>query len=141
MNHALLNNLKQLTHQVKANREMNCEDSSFTDWRERELDNKIFELDKYIEMKDSSEILKGTVDAISLAKKSLSYFRQYQRSRFLVYLSIMWIGWIILLFFKIFGTRRPVVSRNILLVADITFACILIIIFTTHRGTILHVRS
>ncbi|XP_076234121.1 GPI ethanolamine phosphate transferase 1 [Calliopsis andreniformis] len=131
INYALLNNLKQLIHQVKANREMNCED--FIDWRERELDNIISELDKDIEVKDLHGRLEETVNAIQLAKKSLSYFRQYQRLRFLTYLSIMWIGWIVLLFFKIAGIERPIVNRVILLIADILFVCILITIFISHK--------
>ncbi|XP_043254750.1 GPI ethanolamine phosphate transferase 1-like isoform X2 [Colletes gigas] len=133
INHALLNNLKQLTYQVKANREMNCVDNRFTDWREMELDYKISTLDKYLEGKNSRENLNDIVDTIKIAKESLSYFRQYQRSWFLMYLSIMWLGWIILLFFKIAGTKRRAINHIILLVADIAFACILVTIFIMHK--------
>ncbi|XP_076164323.1 GPI ethanolamine phosphate transferase 1 isoform X2 [Ptiloglossa arizonensis] len=133
INHALLNNLKQLTYQVKANREMNCENNRFSDWKEIELDYKISILDKYLREKNLREKLIEIVDTIELAKESLSYFRQYQRLRFLIYLSIMWLGWIILLFFKIAGAKRLIINRNALLVADITFISILITIFIMHK--------
>ncbi|CAK9808629.1 GPI ethanolamine phosphate transferase 1 [Anthophora plagiata] len=133
INHALLNNLKQLTHQVKANCKMNCENNEFTDWRERELDMKISTLNKHFETEDSNETLKEIVDAIKLAKKSLLYFRQYQRTRFLIYLSIMWLGWITLLFLKISGSRRPVVHSFTLLIVDIVFPILLITTFIEHK--------
>ncbi|XP_015440246.1 PREDICTED: GPI ethanolamine phosphate transferase 1 [Dufourea novaeangliae] len=132
MNNALLNNLKQLTHQVKANREMNCEDNGFADWREAQLYNKISVLEKYLTT-DSRGRLKETVDTIELAKESLLYFRQYQRSRFLIYLSTMWLGWIVLLFVKIAGRERLTINRLILWVADVAFVCILITIFIMHK--------
>lgn len=132
-NRALLNNLKQLTYQVKANRKMNCEDDGHANWREKELDNKISALEKYVEVKDSRERLKETVDAIGLAKESLSYFRQYQRSRFLIYLSTMWLGWIILLFFKLAGAKRAATNYVILTISDITFAAILITVCIMHK--------
>lgn len=140
INHALLNNLKQLTYQVKANREMNCENNRFSDWKEIELDYKISILDKYLREKNLREKLIEIVDTIELAKESLSYFRQYQRLRFLIYLSIMWLGWIILLFFKIAGAKRLIINRNALLVADITFISILITIFIMHKGTVSYLQ-
>ncbi|XP_031825596.1 GPI ethanolamine phosphate transferase 1 isoform X2 [Nomia melanderi] len=133
INEALLNNLKQLTHQVKANREMNCENNKFSDWRVNQLYNKISTLDKHHQMKDSKERFKETVDAIKLAKDSLLYFRQYQRSWLLIYLSTMWLGWIVLLFFKIAGTERSIINRFALLITDISFICILIIVFVTYK--------
>ncbi|XP_054012026.1 GPI ethanolamine phosphate transferase 1 isoform X2 [Hylaeus anthracinus] len=132
-NNALLNNLKQLTYQVKANREMICENNGFTDGRERELDYKISELNNHLERKDLKEQLNETVNTIELAKEYLSYFRQYQRSRFLIYLSTMWLGWITLLFFKIAGVKRPIINRTVLLISDIAFACILITIFIIYE--------
>ncbi|KAK9294452.1 hypothetical protein QLX08_010915 [Tetragonisca angustula] len=133
INHALLNNLKQLTYQVKANRKMNCEDNGFADWREIELDNKISILDKDSETEDSNEKLKEIIDGIKLAKKSLTYFRQYQRKRFLLYLSVIWLGWITLLFLKITGVNRSVVNSFILLTTDCVFIVVVIIIFITHK--------
>lgn len=135
-NRALLNNLKQLAHQVKANRKMNCEDDGHANWREEELDNKISALDRSVEVKDSRERLKETVDAIGLAKESLSYFRQYQRSRFLIYLSTMWLGWIILLFIKLAGAKRAATNYVILTISDIAFAAILITVCIMHKGKI-----
>ena len=140
INHALLNNLKQLTYQVKANRKMNCEDNGFADWREIELDNKISILDKDSETEDSNEKLKEIIDGIKLAKKSLTYFRQYQRKRFLLYLSVIWLGWITLLFLKITGVNRSVVNSFILLTTDCVFIVVVIIIFITHKGMIFYIE-
>lgn len=133
INYALLNNLKQLTYQVKANHKMNCEDNEYADWREIELDNKIITLDKDLET-DLNERLKEIINSIKLAKKSLLYFRQYQRTRFLLYLSIMWLGWIISLFFKITGVNRPVIHSFILLITNIVFLISIITIFIMYKG-------
>ncbi|XP_033328137.2 GPI ethanolamine phosphate transferase 1 [Megalopta genalis] len=132
-NDALLNNLKQLSHQVKANREIICEDSRFTDQRVTQLYNKINTLEKHLGTKDLSKRFDETVDTIKLAKESLLYFRQYQRTRLLIYLSTMWLGWIVLLFSKIAGTERRIINRFILLVADIALVCILITIFLLYK--------
>lgn len=134
INYALLNNLKQLTYQVKANHKMNCEDNEYADWREIELDNKIITLDKDLETADLNERLKEIINSIKLAKKSLLYFRQYQRTRFLLYLSIMWLGWIISLFFKITGVNRPVIHSFILLITNIVFLISIITIFIMYKG-------
>lgn len=134
INYALLNNLKQLTYQVKANHKMNCEDNEYADWREIELDNKIITLDKDLETADLNERLKEIINSIKLAKKSLLYFRQYQRTRFLLYLSIMWLGWIISLFFKITGINRPVIHSFILLITNIVFLISIITIFIMYKG-------
>lgn len=134
INYALLNNLKQLTYQVKANHKMNCEDNEYADWREIELDNKIITLDKNLETADLNERLKEIINSIKLAKKSLLYFRQYQRTRFLLYLSIMWLGWIISLFFKITGVNRPVIHSFILLITNIVFLISIITIFIMYKG-------
>ncbi|KAG9433895.1 GPI ethanolamine phosphate transferase 1 [Apis mellifera carnica] len=133
INYALLNNLKQLTYQVKANHKMNCEDNEYADWREIELDNKIVTLDKDFETADLNEKLKEIINSIKLAKKSLLYFRQYQRTRFLLYLSIMWLGWIISLFFKITGVNRPVIHSFILLITNIVFLISIITIFIIYK--------
>uniref|UniRef100_V9IA09 GPI ethanolamine phosphate transferase 1 n=2 Tax=Apis cerana TaxID=7461 RepID=V9IA09_APICE len=133
INYALLNNLKQLTYQVKANHKMNCEDNEYADWREIELDNKIITLDKDLETADLNERLKEIINSIKLAKKSLLYFRQYQRTRFLLYLSIMWLGWIISLFFKITGVNRPVIHSFILLITNIVFLISIITIFIMYK--------
>lgn len=111
---------------------MNCEDNA--DWREIELDNKIVTLDKDFETADLNEKLKEIINSIKLAKKSLLYFRQYQRTRFLLYLSIMWLGWIISLFFKITGVNRPVVHSFILLITNIVFVILVITIFIMYKG-------
>lgn len=134
INYALLNNLKQLTYQVKANHKMNCEDNEYADWREIELDNKIVTLDKDFETADLNEKLKEIINSIKLAKKSLLYFRQYQRTRFLLYLSIMWLGWIISLFFKITGVNRPVIHSFILLITNIVFLISIITIFIIYKN-------
>ncbi|XP_061930993.1 GPI ethanolamine phosphate transferase 1 isoform X4 [Apis cerana] len=134
INYALLNNLKQLTYQVKANHKMNCEDNEYADWREIELDNKIITLDKDLETADLNERLKEIINSIKLAKKSLLYFRQYQRTRFLLYLSIMWLGWIISLFFKITGVNRPVIHSFILLITNIVFLISIITIFIMYKA-------
>ncbi|XP_048261823.1 GPI ethanolamine phosphate transferase 1 isoform X3 [Bombus terrestris] len=133
INHALLNNLKQLTYQVKANHKMNCENNGLADWREIELDNKISTFDKDSETEDLNEKLKEIVNTIKLAKKSLLYFRQYQRTRFLLYLSIIWLGWIILLFFKITGVIRPRVNSFILLITNCVFIVLVTMIFIVHK--------
>ncbi|XP_076656590.1 GPI ethanolamine phosphate transferase 1-like isoform X3 [Halictus rubicundus] len=132
-NDALLSNLKQLTHQVKANREIICEDSSLMDQRVTQLYNKISALEKRLETNNLRKRFDETINTIKLAKESLLYFRQYQRSRLLIYLSTMWLGWIVLLFLKIAGTERSHINRVILLVADIALVCILVIIFVLYK--------
>lgn len=113
---------------------MNCEDNEYADWREIELDNKIVTLDKDFETADLNEKLKEIINSIKLAKKSLLYFRQYQRTRFLLYLAIMWLGWIISLFFKITGVNRPVIHSFILLITNIVFLISIITIFIIYKG-------
>lgn len=119
---------------MKANHKLNCIDNGYADWREIQLDDKISILDKYVGTEDPNEKLKEIVNTIKLAKQSLVYFRQYQRTRFLIYLSIMWAGWIILLFLKITGVKRPAVNSLILLIIDMLFVLLITAIFITSKG-------
>ncbi|KAL6264062.1 hypothetical protein P5V15_004141 [Pogonomyrmex californicus] len=128
--HSLLSNVKQLMHQVTENRAINCE--SNIDWRETQLNDKIRKAVKHLREGNVMAGIQKADEAINFSKEALLYFRQYQRIRFLVYLSIMWIGWIIMLFLKITGVKHRHVQTSVLLLVNIGFASLLIIMFIRH---------
>jgi len=122
-------------HQVTGNRAISCKNSRNIDWREIQLNAKISQIEQHFNKGNITEGIREGDEAINLSKKILLYFRQYQRIRFLIYLSIMWLGWIVVLFLKIAGVRR----RNLqipLLRYFITFgfASILVITLVGHLG-------
>ncbi|XP_070158756.1 GPI ethanolamine phosphate transferase 1 isoform X1 [Polyergus mexicanus] len=128
--HFLLSNVKQLAHQVTGNRAINGETS--TDWREMQLNNRIRKIEEYFDKRSIIDGIRESEEAISFGKEALSYFRQYQRIRFLLYLSIMWLGWIVVLFLKITGTKRRCLRFSLLIVVNIGFASLLIIMLIGH---------
>ncbi|CAL1679696.1 unnamed protein product [Lasius platythorax] len=125
--HFLLSNVKQLAHQVTGNRAITGETS--IDWRETQLNNRIRKIEGHIDKGSIIDGIREGEETISFGKEALSYFRQYQRIRFLIYLSIMWLGWIVVLFLKITGTKRKRQNLRISLLqfVNIGFACLLII--------------
>ncbi|XP_032672659.1 GPI ethanolamine phosphate transferase 1 [Odontomachus brunneus] len=129
---ALLSNVKQLAHQVTGNRAINCGNGGHTDWREEQLNDKIRKIEYYFDRGDVTEGIREGDAAIIFAKEALLYFRQYQRTRFLTYLSIMWFGWITILFLKIAGVKRQYRRISLLLLTNIGFASLLIITLMGH---------
>ncbi|EFN65621.1 GPI ethanolamine phosphate transferase 1 [Camponotus floridanus] len=128
--YSLLNNVKQLAYQVMGNRAINGETS--IDWRETQLNSRIRKIEEHIGKGSIIDGIRESEEAISFGKEALSYFRQYQRIRFLIYLSIMWLGWIVILFLKITGTKRRCFRISILQFVNIGFASLLIIILIRY---------
>lgn len=132
--HSLLSNIKQLMHQVTGNRAISCKDSGNIDWREIQLNAKISQIEQHFNKGNIMEGIREGDEAISFSKEALSYFRQYQRTRFLIYLSIMWLGWIIVLFLKIAGIKRRTLKIPLLRFTNFGFASLLIITLVGHLG-------
>lgn len=132
---ALLGNVKQLAHQVTGNRAANCGNGGRADWREEQLSEKIRKIERHLDRGDVTEGIRESDAASVFAKEALLYFRQYQRTRFLTYLSIMWFSWITVLFLKLTGTRRQYRRIPLLLLTNIGFASLLIITLTGHIGS------
>ncbi|XP_015185779.1 PREDICTED: GPI ethanolamine phosphate transferase 1 isoform X2 [Polistes dominula] len=133
---ALLNNLKQLSYQVIENRILHCGiGDDFVDWRELKLNKYIWEINQYINNGKIMEGIKMAEEGITLAKEYLYYFKQYQRNRFLMYMTFMWIGWIILLFLKIVGIPRQEIKLSLLLLFDIIFVISLIVLIIRYVGS------
>lgn len=128
--HSLISNVKQLAHQVSGNREISCQNSGYTDWREARLNDKIRKANQHISRRNIMAGIREGDDAISFSKEALSYFRQYQRIRFLVCLSLMWLGWIVLLFLKITGVQHQSSQKSTLV--NIGFASLLALIWISH---------
>ncbi|XP_026674612.1 GPI ethanolamine phosphate transferase 1 isoform X2 [Ceratina calcarata] len=135
VNRALFNNLKQLNFQVKAMKEMSCKDRRYADKREQEVDKKISHLYKYVETGIPDENLNEIVDTIKSAKDVLKYYRQYQRTQFLLYLSMMWIGWIIVLFMKMSCAKQSSVQYGYVFLTDVLFFFSIILIPAMHKIT------
>ncbi|CAG5106878.1 Similar to PIGN: GPI ethanolamine phosphate transferase 1 (Homo sapiens) [Cotesia congregata] len=104
---ALLNNIKQLLNQVKGNRlTASGEGSSYSNWRERELEKMIDKVEKLLHDNKVVEAIRVAEETIEKCKSYLYYYRQYQKNQLIVYLTLMWLGWIVLLVLKITGTPR-----------------------------------
>jgi len=130
--HSLISNVKQLAHQVTGNRAISCQNSDHLDWRQIHLNDKIRKAQQHISKRNMMAGIREGDDAISFSKEALSYFRQYQRIRFLIYLSIMWLGWIVILFLKITGVKRRYPRIFVLQLVNIGFASLLIIMLVGH---------
>lgn len=131
---ALLGNVKQLAHQVAGNRAISCGNSGPVYRREERLSDRIRRIERYLDRGNVTEGIREGDEAIIFAKEALSYFRQYQRTRFLIYLSIMWFGWIIVLFLRLTGAKRRYRRISLLLLANVGFASLLIITLIGHIG-------
>ncbi|XP_029154828.1 GPI ethanolamine phosphate transferase 1-like isoform X2 [Nylanderia fulva] len=105
----LLSNVKQLAHQVTGNRAIY--DDTNIDWRETQLNNRIRKIEEHINKRNITDGIREAEEAIHFGKEALLYFRRFSRMRFLISLSIMWLGWIITLFSKITGMKRK--RRNL----------------------------
>ncbi|XP_033216192.1 GPI ethanolamine phosphate transferase 1 isoform X2 [Belonocnema kinseyi] len=104
---AFLRNIKQLVLQVKANRELSLGSNDIsTHWRDEELHKRIHQIEALIREGKIPQSMDVAEKTVLLAKESLYYFRQYQRNRFMLYLTFMWFGWIALLFLKVAGKPR-----------------------------------
>ncbi|XP_034936003.1 GPI ethanolamine phosphate transferase 1 [Chelonus insularis] len=104
---ALMNNIEQLYIQIKANRVVASGDGpSHFNWREKELKNMINDIKNLLnEMKIVEAIVKAK-EALKLSKEVLYYYRRFQRNQLIMYLTIMWLGWIALLILKLTGVKR-----------------------------------
>lgn len=132
---SLLSNVKQLMHQIAGNRVINCENTDHVDWREIQTNDKIRKVEQHLSKRNMMAGIRVADETISFSKEALSYFRQYQRIRFLIYLSIMWLGWIIMLFLKITGVVKRQCLRNVLLqLMNVGFAGLLIITWTRYMS-------
>ncbi|KAL0130778.1 hypothetical protein PUN28_002415 [Cardiocondyla obscurior] len=131
--YSLLNNVKQLAHQITGNRAINCENIDQIDWRETEINDQIRKAEQHLYRKNMMAGIRVGNEAINFSKEALSYFRQFQRIKFLICLSIMWLGWIIMLFLKITRVvERQNVRTFLLQIINVVFASLLIIMLIRH---------
>jgi len=121
-------------HQVTGNRAISCESSGNIDWREVQLNAKVSQIEQHFNKGNIMEGIRESDETINFSKEALLYFRQYQRTRFLIYLSIMWLGWIVLLFLKIAGVKRRNLQISLLRFINFGFASIFIITLVGHLG-------
>lgn len=119
-------------HQITENRVISCQDSDHTDWRETQINDKIRKAQQHISKRNIMAGIREGNDAISSSKEALLHFRQYQRIRFLIYLSIMWLSWIVILFFKMAGAKRQYSRIFLLRLVNVGFPCLLIIMLIVH---------
>ena len=139
--HALRSNVAQLSVQVKANRIVcSGDDPSDLHWRETDLDKKIEKIDRLLEDGRITEAIDEAESAILLSKESLSFYRRYQRNRFIFYLTVAWLGWIALLMMKLMSSETLSISRNYeasrtykLRVANIVFLVAVIIVLIEDK--------
>lgn len=123
---------------MTGNRAISCESNDHSDWREIKLNDKVRRAAEYLDKGSVMEGIREGDEAITFGKEALSYFRQYQRTRFFIYLSIMWLGWILVLFLKIVNVRtryslsplRHFLSQ----LTNIGFAVLLTITLVSHIG-------
>ncbi|XP_043271659.1 GPI ethanolamine phosphate transferase 1 [Venturia canescens] len=112
--YALRSNVVQLSVQVKANRRVcSGEDPSNVHWREKEMEEKIFQMDQHLLNGRISEAIEEGEKAIVLGKESLSYHRRYQRNRFIFYLTLTWLGWIVLLLMKLINKENTRITESL----------------------------
>lgn len=134
----LLSNARQLGHQVAGNRAISCGSDGQSDWRETKLNDKLRRAAEYLDKGSVTKGIREGDEAIAFGKEALSYFRQYQRTRFLIYLSIMWLGWILVLFLKIVNarTRRSIspLRHSLSQLTNIGFVVLLTITLVSHIG-------
>lgn len=132
---SLLSNVKQLAHQVTGNRAINCENTDHIDWREAQINDQIRKTIQHVSKRNVMAGIRVGDEAVSFSKEALSYFRQYQRTRFLICLSLMWLGWITILFLKITGVvRRENLRIFVLKLVSVGFASLLIITLVRHMS-------
>lgn len=129
---SLLSNVKQLMHQIAGNRVINCENTDQIDWRETQINDKIRKVGQHLSKRNMMAGIRVADETITFSKEALLYFRQYQRIRFLIYLSIMWLGWLVILFFKITGVVERQRSRFLLQLVNVGFAGLLIVMWTKY---------
>ncbi|XP_057337055.1 GPI ethanolamine phosphate transferase 1 [Microplitis mediator] len=135
---ALLNNIKQLLNQVKGNRLVaSGEGSSYSNWRERELEKMIEKIEKLLHDNKVVESIRVAEETVNKCKSVLHYYRQYQKNQLIVYLTLMWLGWIVLLVLKITGTPRSHLTNYKIksayhTVLNISFIAAVVILIVEH---------
>lgn len=136
---ALLRNIKQLVLQVKANRELSLGTNEIrTHWREKQLNENINKIETLLHDGKIAESTFEGEKTVLFAKESLLYFRQYQRNRLLLYLTLMWFGWIVLLFLKIAGKSKEDHGSFKLYVVKLILFLALFILLAEYIGKVLH---
>lgn len=121
--------------QVKANRELSLGSNDIsTHWRDEELHKRIHQIEALIREGKILQSIDVAEKTVLLAKESLYYFRQYQRNRFMLYLTLMWFGWIALLFLKVAGKPRRDDQSFKLYLVKLSFFGVLFILFIEYIG-------
>ncbi|KAK0078653.1 hypothetical protein PV325_002228 [Microctonus aethiopoides] len=136
---ALLNNINQLTIQVKANRILSSgrDDVTNSNWRERKLDIMINKIKNLLREKKFDEAIKEGDEAIYISKETLSHYRKYQRNQLVIFLTLMWLGWIILLILNLTGVKKQFhsdkKSSSHLTLLNIIFITAVILLLIEHK--------
>ncbi|XP_046492367.1 GPI ethanolamine phosphate transferase 1 isoform X1 [Neodiprion pinetum] len=130
---ALIANLKQLKHQVRGNRVLSHGSDSEPHLRETSLSQGIHRAEYLLTAGKTMEAINEGKGLMSLAKESLVYFREYHRGRLMFYLTISWLGWIMLLFLKITNISLDENRPKLVLLWDVLFVCTSILLFIVHR--------
>lgn len=135
-----MNNINQLTIQVKANRILSSgsDDATNSNWRERKLDNMINKIKNLLRERKFDEAIKEGDEAINISKETLSHYRKYQRNQLVIFLTLMWLGWIILLVLNLTGVKKQFQSDNKpsshLTLLNIIFITAVILLLIEHKG-------
>ena len=134
---ALLRNVKQLALQVRANQILSLGSNKInTHWRYEKLNEHIHRIESSLGRGKISKSIAEGERALLLAKESLNYFRQYQRNRFILYLTLMWFGWVALLFLNIAGKRRRDIAPFKLLLTNLILSASLFLLLIEYIGKI-----
>ncbi|XP_011312823.1 GPI ethanolamine phosphate transferase 1 [Fopius arisanus] len=135
---SVLNNIKQLQIQIKATRVQTMGDRpSVSQKHEQELAALIDTIEILLRNNQITEALNQTDNIIAMSKEMLYYYREFQRCQLITYLTLLWIGWIVLLVFKMTGTQRQtlITSNNgisYLTLANTVFCIAVILLITEH---------
>lgn len=110
---------------------MTCEKS---DSRESELKYKIEKIEQYLYRRNVSEAIRNGEEAIGFSKNVLSFFRRYQRTEFLCYLTLFWLGWMVTLISTIVRVKRRVSEKCQFLLIELGFPIVLLITLLKYAG-------
>lgn len=137
---ALLSNFKQMTNQVIANRARASGDSSIdSHWREQKLQDTIKHIEQLLNDNKIDKAIKEAEKAIPESKEALYYYRQAQRNQLIMYLTLMWLGWIVLLVLKLIGVEKQnydfnKTQKSQFTLTNIVFFIALLILLVEHAG-------
>lgn len=131
---ALISNAKQLELQIRGSRMLSHGPNSEPDSKEITLAEEIRKAEYLLTSNEVLEAIDKGEYLTSFAKESLVYFREYHRGRLISYLTVSWLGWIALLFFKIIGHPRNSNYTVPRLSCDVLFVCTIVLLLFMHRG-------